>query len=349
MIRDVHEAVAHAATRSGSGADGAGAGAPLLQIDNLQTYFFTRRGVVKVLDGLNLTVERGQIVGLVGESGSGKSVTGFSILGLVRKPGKVVGGRILFNGRDLRQLSKAALREIRGREIAMIFQDPRAALNPVLTVGQLLRQVLRYRRNLPAREREAAALDLLRMVHISDPARRLNAYPHQLSGGMCQRVVIALALACQPQLLIADEPTTGLDVTIQQQIVLLLKELRDRMGTTQIVITHDLGMAADLCDVIAVMYGGDIVEMAPTAELFARPRHPYTIALLKSRPMFRDRRKLFVMRGSVPDFVNPPPGCRFHPRCDYAFERCSAERPAKYAVAPNHTSACFLAEERGAV
>ncbi|NJK81478.1 MAG: ABC transporter ATP-binding protein, partial [Chloroflexaceae bacterium] len=174
-----------------------------------------------------------------------------------------------------------------------------------------------------------------------------HAYPHQLSGGMCQRVVIALALACQPRLLIADEPTTGLDVTIQQQIVLLLKELRNTMGTAQIVITHDLGMAAELCDVIAVMYGGSIVEMAPTVELFARPRHPYTIALLKSRPVFGDRRELAAIPGSVPDFVNPPRGCRFHPRCAYAYDRCTAERPVPYRIKQDHVAACFLSEPKG--
>lgn len=343
MIPDVHEQRAAPTTEPNAPA-APQAAETLLQIENLQTHFFTRRGVVKVIDGLNLSLKRGQILGLVGESGSGKSVTGFSILQMVRKPGKVVGGRIMFKGHDLLQRSRREMREIRGREIAMIFQDPRAALNPTMTVGQLLRQVLRYRRGLSGAAIDEAATELLRMVHISDPARRLSAYPHQLSGGMCQRVVIALALACRPELLIADEPTTGLDVTIQQQIVQLLRDLRDTLGTTQVVITHDLGMAADLCDVIAVMYGGDVVELAPTHELFNRPRHPYTIALLKSRPIFGSRNELYVIRGSVPDFVAPPSGCRFHPRCDYAFDRCSAERPPKYDIAANHTSACFLAE-----
>lgn len=349
MIRDVNERVSTpTAIPAPTGTNGAprsnGSADTLLEVSGLQTHFFTRKGVVKVIDGLNLTLKRGQILGLVGESGSGKSVTGFSILQMVRKPGRVVGGSIEFNGRDLLKLSDKQMREIRGREIAMIFQDPRAALNPTLTVGQLLRQVLRHRRKLPSNQLHDTALELLRMVHISDPARRLDAYPHQLSGGMCQRVVIALALACQPELLIADEPTTGLDVTIQQQIVQLLRELRDTLGTTEIVITHDLGMAAELCDVIAVMYGGDIVEMAPAAELFSRPRHPYTIALLKSRPIFGDRRELFVIQGTVPNFIDPPTGCRFHPRCEYAFSRCSAAQPAKYAVGSDHVAACFLSE-----
>ena len=246
----------------------------VLEIRNLQTHFFTRRGVVKVLDELNLSIKRGQIVGLVGETGAGKSVTGFSIMRLVRNPGRIVGGEILLNGRDLLQLSEDQMRDVRGTEIAMIFQDPRAALNPVLKIGQLLEQILRYRRGMESQQARETAIELLRTVHISDPVQRLNVYAHQLSGGMCQRIMIAMALACQPDLLIADEPTTGLDVTIQQQIILLLKELRDRMGTTQIIVTHDLGLAAELCDAIAVMYAGDVVEFAPTEELFRRPRHP---------------------------------------------------------------------------
>ncbi len=317
---------------------------PLLSIRDLKTHFFTRRGAVKVLDGLNLDVQRGQIIGLVGETGSGKSVTGFSTLRMVRRPGRVVGGEILFEGRDLLKLSDKDMREVRGREIAMIFQDPRASLNPVLTVGQVLRQVLRYRRNLPAREIEAAAIEMLRKVHIADPERRLNAYPHQLSGGMCQRVMIALTLACQPKLLIADEPTTGLDVTIQQQIVLLLKELRDSTGMSQIVITHDLGLAAELCDAIAVMYAGEIVEFASAQTIFAQPRHPYTLALLKARPIFGERKHIAAIPGNVPDFITPPSGCRFHPRCTFAFDRCATIHPPTIAISPEQTTACLLHE-----
>jgi oligopeptide/dipeptide ABC transporter ATP-binding protein len=314
----------------------------LLEIRNLQTHFFTRRGVVKVLDGLSLSVQRGQIIGLVGETGAGKSVTGFSIMDLVRQPGRIVGGEILLNGRDLLKLSEEEMRHVRGTEIAMIFQDPRAGLNPVLTVGQLLEQVLHYRRNMAPAQAHAAAVELLRTVHISDPEQRLKAYAHQLSGGMCQRVMIAMALACQPELLIADEPTTGLDVTIQRQIILLLKELRDRMGTTQIIITHDLGLAAELCDAIAVMYAGDIVELAPVEELFNRPRHPYTIGLMRSRPLFGDRRTIPAIEGSVADFTNPPEGCPFHPRCDFAFGRCSEHKPPSFQIDLQHTSQCWL-------
>lgn len=314
----------------------------LLEIRNLQTHFFTRRGVVKVLDGLNLSIQRGQIIGLVGETGAGKSVTGFSIIRLVRRPGRIVGGEILLNGRDLLKLSEDEMRQVRGTEIAMIFQDPRAALNPVLKIGQLLQQILRYRRGMDANKAHSTALELLQMVHISAPAQRLNVYAHQLSGGMCQRIMIAMALACQPDLLIADEPTTGLDVTIQQQIILLLKELRDRMGTTQIIITHDLGLAAELCDAIAVMYAGDVVEFAPTKELFKHPRHPYTIGLMRSRPLFGDRGTITAIEGSVANFTQQPPGCPFHPRCEFAFDRCSQDKPIPFRIAPGHISQCWL-------
>ena len=317
---------------------------PLLEVRNLQTHFFMRDGVVKVLDGLNLSVDRGQIIGLVGETGAGKSVTGFSIVRLLYKPGRVVGGEILLAGRDLLKLSEKEMRQVRGTEIAMIFQDPRAALNPVIRVGKLLEQVLIYRRHMEPRRAREAALDFMRMVHIKDPEQRMQAYAHELSGGMCQRVMIAMALAAQPALLIADEPTTGLDVTIQRQIILLLKELRDQIGTTQIIITHDLGLAAELCDSIAVMYAGDIVEFAPVEELFSRPRHPYSIGLMRARPLFGDQRVIPAIEGTVAEFTNKPSGCPFHPRCEFAFDRCSEQKPPPFPVGPDHSSQCWLME-----
>lgn len=317
---------------------------PLLAIRNLQTHFFMRDGVVKVLDGLNLSVDRGQIVGLVGETGAGKTVTGFSIIRLVYKPGRVIGGEILLAGRDLLKLSEKEMRQVRGTEIAMIFQDPRAALNPVIRVGRLLEQVLIYRRHMEPRRARDAALDFMRIVHIGDPEQRMQAYAHELSGGMCQRVMIAMALATQPALLIADEPTTGLDVTIQRQIILLLKELRDQIGTTQIIITHDLGLAAELCDSIAVMYAGDIVEFAPVEELFARPRHPYSIGLMRARPLFGDQRFIPAIEGAVAEFTNKPSGCPFNPRCEFAFDRCSKQKPPPFPVGPDHSSQCWLME-----
>jgi oligopeptide/dipeptide ABC transporter ATP-binding protein len=313
---------------------------PLLSVRGLQTHFFTRKGVVKVLDGLSFDLLPGQIMGLVGETGSGKSVTGASILRILKKPGKVVSGEVWLNGRNLLDLPETAMREVRGKEISMIFQNPRASLNPLLSVGQQLTQVLRYRRGMSTTEAQQEAIRLLGSVHIPAPEQRLHAYPHQLSGGMCQRIMIALALSCNPQLLIADEPTTGLDVTTQFQIIQLLKELRETRGTAQIVITHDLGMAAELCDVIAVMYAGELVEIAPVAELFSRPRHPYTIDLLKSRPTLGKQGEIPVIPGNVPDALRRPSGCPFHPRCSFATEECHQVIPALELIGDGHRVAC---------
>ncbi len=320
----------------------------LLEIQDLKTYFFTPRGVARVLDGLNLRLEAGSIVGLVGETGSGKSVTGFSILRLVRTPGRIVGGEIRFDGRNLLALPEREMAALRGRSIAMIFQNPRSALNPLQSVGRFLEQVLAYRVGISKRDLRAEAIKLLRAVHMPDPERRLESFPHQLSGGMAQRVMIAAAIASRPKLLIADEPTTGLDVTVQAQIVRLLRELRDQTGSAQMLITHDLGLASEVCDSIAVMYAGEIVEFAPTRELFANPQHPYTQGLLASRPKLGQTGTIPVIAGNVPNLIDPPNGCRFHPRCPHALERCRHQRPLPTVLSVRHSASCFLLDATAA-
>jgi oligopeptide/dipeptide ABC transporter ATP-binding protein len=318
---------------------------PLLEIRGLKTQFFTRKGVVRVLEDLDLTIGQGEIVGLVGESGSGKSVTGFSIVGLLKRPGRVVAGEVWFDGRDLTKLPERELEELRGKQLAMIFQNPRASLNPVISVGTQLEQVLRYRKGLKGKAARQAAIDLLRTVHIPEPERRMKAFPHQLSGGMAQRVMIAMAISCQPKLLIADEPTTGLDVTIEYQIIHLLKEMRDVTGSSIVVITHDLNMAAEVCDRICVMYAGKIVEEAPTRDFFTTPRHPYTLGLLASRPQLAVDDDIPTIPGNVPDLIYRPTGCAFHPRCRWATPLCSEATPPLRPMVPGHLVACHHTEE----
>lgn len=318
---------------------------PMLQVRDLETQFFTRKGVARVLEKLSFDIEKGEIVGLVGESGSGKSVTGFSIVNLIKSPGKIVAGEILFNGRDLTKLNEDQLREIRGKNIAMIFQNPRGSLNPVLSVGDQLCQVLKYRQGMSKSQAQARAVELLKLVHIPEPERRLRAYPHQLSGGMAQRVMIAMAISCGPELLIADEPTTGLDVTIEYQIIQLLKEMRDLTGTSVIVITHDLNMAAEVCDRIMVMYAGKVVEQAPVREFFTQPSHPYTLGLLASRPSLNGSEEIPTIPGNVPDLIHRPSGCSFHPRCRWATAECSAIEPLPREVGPGHLASCHHLEE----
>lgn len=316
----------------------------LLEVENLKTYFFTRKGVARVLEDLTFTVRKGEIVGLVGESGSGKSVTGFSILRLLKPPGSIEGGQIVMDGTDLVQLSNDQMQEYRGKEIAMIFQNPRASLNPVMNIGDQLTQVLRYRQGMSRDEAKQRAIELLTLVHIPEPERRLKAYPHELSGGMAQRVMIAMAISCSPRLLIADEPTTGLDVTIEYQIIQLLKEMRDVTGTSVIVITHDLNMAAEVCDRIMVMYAGRIVEEAPVAQFFTQPRHPYTIGLLASRPHLRVEDEIPTIPGNVPDLIDRPTGCAFNPRCRWATEICRQTLPELNRVGDRHFAACHNTE-----
>jgi oligopeptide/dipeptide ABC transporter ATP-binding protein len=318
---------------------------PLLELRGLRTWFETPRGTVKVLDGLDLAIGRGTILGLVGESGSGKSVTAYSILRLVRPPGRIVGGEAIFEGRDLLALSEKGMRAVRGKEIGMIFQDPRGFLDPVARVGSVVSEIIRTHEPLSRHEARERATGLLQTVGLPTPERIMRAYPHELSGGMAQRAMIALALACSPKLLIADEPTTALDVTIQIQIVRLLADLRERLGLTIVLITHNLSLVAEVCDEIAVMYAGEIVEQAAASEIFERPRHPYTVGLLKARPtIVQAGEQLADIPGRVPDLLDLPAGCRFEPRCFLAQERCREQAPELREVAPEHCSRCHFAE-----
>ena len=289
---------------------------PLLKVAGLKTSFRTRDGVVRAVTGVDFQVDRGEILGLVGESGCGKSVTSMSIMGLIAKPGLIDGGSVVFDGRDLLRLSGEEMRRLRGDRISMIFQQPQSSLNPVWDVGRQVGEVLEIHRNMQRKAARARALDLLKMVGIPDPERRLKAFPHEMSGGMAQRVMIAMALACEPELLIADEPTTALDVTIQAQILDLIRALREQTGTAVILITHDLGVVAEMCDRVAVMYAGEIVEEASTIELFRDPRHPYTRGLINSIPVVGETRdELAVIPGNVPNLIDLPAACRFAPRC----------------------------------
>ena len=320
---------------------------PLLEIRGLRTYFDTSSGTVKVLDGLDLEVERGRILGLVGESGSGKSVTAYSIMRLLRVPGRIAGGEIRFQGRDLVTLSESEMRRIRGKEISMIFQDPRGFLDPVTRVGSLLSEIYRTHEGVSRHQAKARALEMVGAVGLPAPERLMRSYPHELSGGMAQRAMIALALACSPKLLIADEPTTALDVTIQIQIIRLLAALRERLGLTIILITHNLNVVAEVCDDVAVMYAGEIVERGRCLEIFERPQHPYTVSLLRARPTIVRGERLADIPGRVPDLLEPPPGCRFSQRCFMSEDICFDEAPALRRLATGRRSRCHFAERLG--
>jgi oligopeptide/dipeptide ABC transporter ATP-binding protein len=324
---------------------GSTAAVPLLRVDDLRVAFFTPAGPMRVLEGVTLAVDEGEILGIVGESGSGKSVTALSIARLLPRPGQVTGGRVLFRGHDLLTLSPRKLRGIRGEEISMIFQNPRSSLNPVFRVGTLLGEVLRVHEGLRGTAARQRAMQLLTDVGLPAPEAILCRFPHQLSGGMAQRVMIALALASSPSLLIADEPTTALDVTIQFQIITLLSRLRREHGLAQIVITHNLGVVAELCDRVAVMYAGTIVEEGPTAVIFDEPRHPYTRGLLAARVRTETIAALSSIPGQVPDLRQRPSGCPFHPRCAYARAICSETVPVLADVAPRHRAACHFWRE----
>jgi peptide/nickel transport system ATP-binding protein len=316
----------------------------LLEIRGLRTHFDTAGGPVKVLEGLDLDVQAGTIFGLVGESGSGKTVTAYSVLRLIRPPGRIVGGEILFEGRNLLALSESEMRQVRGAEISMIFQDPRGFLDPVARVGALMAEIHRTHAPMSRGEARQRSLETLRAVGLPRPERVLRAYPHELSGGMAQRVMIGLALASNPKLLIADEPTTALDVTIQIEIIRLLGDLRERLGLTIVLITHNLSVVAEICDVVAVMYAGEIVELAPALEIFERPRHPYTVSLLKARPTLTPGEPLANIPGQIPDLLAPPPACRFEPRCFLAETICAEVAPELRAIARDHRSRCHFAE-----
>jgi oligopeptide/dipeptide ABC transporter ATP-binding protein len=315
----------------------------LLEVRDLQTHFFTREGVVRAVDGISFSVERGQTLGIVGESGCGKSVTALSIMGLVPKPpAKIVGGEVLFQGRDLTTLSERALSDVRGPEIAMVFQDPMTSLNPTLTIGTQLVETLRRHTQVSRQEARRRAVELLEEVQLPKPEQRLKDYPHRLSGGMRQRVMIALALSCNPALLIADEPTTALDVTVQAQVLDLLDELRRAHDMAMIFITHDMGVIAEVADDVLVMYAGQVVEQASVRELFDRPEHPYTEALLGALPQLEDgaarQQRLTAIPGRPPDLVDPPDGCRFAARCPYAGEPdgCAEHMPALRELRTGH-------------
>lgn len=317
---------------------------PLLEISQLQMHFFTDKGVVRAVDGIDLTVNEGEVVGLVGESGCGKSVTSLSIMGLVPSPpGKIVGGSIKFAGRELTTMSKKELRKIRGNEISMIFQEPMTSLNPVFTIGNQMVEAIRLHTDMSKKEAQERARDMLNKVGIAR-ADILTAYPHELSGGMRQRVMIAMAMSLGPRLLIADEPTTALDVTIQAQILDLMRTLNQESQTAILLITHDLGVVAEMCDRVVVMYAGQVVEETDNRSLFHNSHHPYTQGLLKSIPKLSKQRskRLYSIKGNVPNPRNMPQGCRFAPRCDFAMDICHQKMPDLVEVAPGHQTRCWL-------
>lgn len=318
----------------------------LLNIRQLETTFFTHVGPVQAVRGVDLTVERGEAVGIVGESGCGKSVMSMSIMGLVANPGKIVGGEILFNGQDLAKMADKDLRKIRGNKIAMIFQDPMTSLNPVKKIGGQITEVLHLHQNISREDARKRAIELLNLVGIPSPESRLDQYPFEFSGGMRQRVMIAMSLACDPDLLIADEPTTALDVTIQAQILELMSDLRNKINSSIILITHDLGVVANLCDSIRVMYAGKIVEEGKTRDIFYEPRHPYTWGLLNSIPKINveEKERLIPIDGQPPDLLKPPVGCAFAERCPHAMAICQQQQPPliKAGQGHEHRAACWL-------
>lgn len=319
----------------------------LLEVKDLRTYFYTDDGVVKAVDGVNFSIETGKTLGIVGESGCGKSVTAMSILRLIAQPpGKIVDGTAIFEEKDLLKISEKEMRDVRGNEISVIFQEPMTSLNPVFTVGFQIGEVLILHQKLSKEEAMERAIQMIKLVGIPNAERIAEEYPHQLSGGMRQRVMIAMALACQPKLLIADEPTTALDVTIQAQILEIMNDLKTKLNTSIMLITHDLGVIADMADHVIVMYAGKVVEDAPVVELYQNPKHPYTIGLMSSIPsLVKEGQRLETITGSVPNPLYLPKGCYFHPRCKYAIDECKNSQPELREIIPGHKVACFRAEE----
>jgi peptide/nickel transport system ATP-binding protein/oligopeptide transport system ATP-binding protein len=319
----------------------------LLKITDLKTYFYTYEGVVKAVNGVNLEVKKGQTLGIVGESGCGKSVTALSIMRLIPDPpGKIVEGKILFEGIDLTKLSEKEMRKVRGKKISMIFQEPMTSLDPMFTIGHGIIEVLKLHQGIQKDLARQKAIDILRTVGFSDPEERIDVYPHELSGGMRQRAMIAMALACNPSLLIADEPTTALDVTIQAQILKLIDDLKEQFNTSVLLITHDLGVIAESCDNVVLMYAGYVVEKASVKTFFNNPLHPYAKGLMKSIPRLDvKRKKLDIIKGSVPNLFQIPSGCPFHPRCDYCFNKCKKTLPGLKEIKPGHCVRCWYVEE----
>jgi oligopeptide transport system ATP-binding protein len=317
----------------------------LLEVKDLRTSFFTHLGEVKAIRGISFDVEKGESLGIVGESGSGKSVTSLSIMKLLLYPGKVVGGEILFKGNDLVNKSNKEMMSIRGNEIAMIFQDPMTSLNPVYTIGEQIAEAIMKHQKLSKKDAHEKALEMLKLVNIPDPEKRIKNYPHEFSGGMRQRAMIAIALSCEPDLLIADEPTTALDVTIQAQILELMKSLNSKLNTSTMLITHDLGVVADVCSRVVVMYGGLIMEKGSIRDIYYEPRHPYTMGLLKSIPKAStdEKQRLIPIPGTPPDLLHPPTGCPFYARCDYAMRICNQQQPPLFKTGNGqHESMCWL-------
>lgn len=320
-----------------------------LQIRNLKSCFFTGKGVVPAVDDVSIDVPPGKIIGLVGESGCGKSMTAMSVMGLLRHPGKVVGGSILLNGRDITHLSAKERSKVRGNEISMIFQEPMTSLNPVYPVGRQVQEAILLHQKVSKEEAKKQVIEIFRQVGIPEPEKRYRSYPHQLSGGLRQRVMIGMAMVCRPKVMIADEPTTALDVTIEAQILRLMKKLRDDFGTSIILITHNMGVVAEVCDYVYVMYAGKVMEEAETFALFENTSHPYTRGLLRSIPRLDQREeRLYTIKGVVPNLLHLPQGCSFCTRCPYAKEECFLKRPELYEAGTEHKVRCFLFRERSA-